>query len=404
MAFARLAHALSQRGPVGVGSVSDHGCPGQPGFPVSRHVQAGGRRAPYQTRYPGDRGVARRVRQLRRARMRSRSGRRHELREPPLRPWDRQQDSRHGLRLEERSPWAIPACVPTANQRGQYDQAVVANLLSPSDGFGAQSLRMSNACASGEFFNQTYSSRVQSPAGEERANKVFIAQFSFISKTPGVQQPGLFLSVSPDSYEGSRMSWVGLEDTPAGIQVTASDAPEVDGEFVPITTLRCRLTVRFHTRSGSGSRSTPARTTTWCESPSTVVTSVSASRRGRTTTAPLRSRHRRRTSIRRRTSTACSSAPACPGFWPRRWWLPVRQRQCHDAERPWSARVRPGDRQGGRRGHGECGRPRGLHDHRPQPRPCQRRQRPGLRSRPARDDVRGCQPQAESPRRAALPR
>ena len=80
-----------------------------------------------------------------------------------------------------------------------------------------------------------------------------------------------------------------------------------------LTTLRCS-TVRFHTRSGSGSRSTPARTTTWCESPSTVVTSVSASRRGRTTTAPLRSRHRRRTSIRRRTSTACSSAPACPGF------------------------------------------------------------------------------------------
>ena len=49
--------------------------------------------------------------------------------------------------------------------------------------------------------------------GEERLNKVFIAEFAFMSKTPAYQ-PGLFLSVSPDSGEGSRMSWVGLEDTP----------------------------------------------------------------------------------------------------------------------------------------------------------------------------------------------
>ena len=60
---------------------------------------------------------------------------------------------------------------------------------------------------------------------------MFIAQFSFISRTPEFQ-PGLFLSVSPDSYEGSRMSWVGLDRIlKDGIQVTASDAPEVDGEF-----------------------------------------------------------------------------------------------------------------------------------------------------------------------------
>ena len=39
------------------------------------------------------------------------------------------------------------------------------------------------------------------------------------------------MSVSPDSHEGSRMSWVGLEDTPDGIQVSVTDAPEVDGKF-----------------------------------------------------------------------------------------------------------------------------------------------------------------------------
>ena len=64
-------------------------------------------------------------------------------------------------------PWksaplgAIPACNPTPTL-GQYDQEVVANTVAPPGdppGFGSQSLRMSNACASGEFFYQTYSPR-----------------------------------------------------------------------------------------------------------------------------------------------------------------------------------------------------------------------------------------------------
>jgi hypothetical protein len=56
---------------------------------------------------------------------------------------------------------AIPACVPTPTN-GQYDQVVVVNTVAPPGeppGFGSQSLRMSNACASGEFSNQTYSHR-----------------------------------------------------------------------------------------------------------------------------------------------------------------------------------------------------------------------------------------------------
>ncbi len=67
--------------------------------------------------------------------------------------------------------------------------------------------------------------------GEARPNKVFLAEFSVMSTTPA-HQPGLFLSVSPDSGEGSRMSWVGLEDTPAGIRVSVNDTPDVDGKFV----------------------------------------------------------------------------------------------------------------------------------------------------------------------------
>src|SRR5512132_514869 len=136
-------------------------------------------------------------------------------------------------------PWksapvgAIPACVPTPTN-GQYDQAVVANTGSPPGeppGWGSRSLRMSNACASGEFFYQTYSPQEPLQVGEARLNKVFMAQFAFMSKTPAYQR-GLFLSVSPDSGEGSRMSWVGLEDTEDGIRVTAADTPEVAGEFV----------------------------------------------------------------------------------------------------------------------------------------------------------------------------
>jgi uncharacterized repeat protein (TIGR01451 family) len=144
------------------------------------------------------------------------------------------QQSVGGFPWKSAPPGAIPACVPTPTN-GEYDQAVVANTVAPTGeppGFGSQSLRMSNACASGEFFYQTYSAQEPLQVGEARPNKVFLAEFAFMPKTPAYQ-PGLFISVSPDSGEGSRMSWVGLQDTAAGIQVSVNDTPDVDGEFVP---------------------------------------------------------------------------------------------------------------------------------------------------------------------------
>ena len=45
------------------------------------------------------------------------------------------------------------------------------------------------------------------------------------------------------------MSWVGLQDTAEGIQVSVNDAPEVDGGSV--ATLAC-LTAPVRTGSGSG--------------------------------------------------------------------------------------------------------------------------------------------------------
>jgi uncharacterized repeat protein (TIGR01451 family) len=126
---------------------------------------------------------------------------------------------------------AVPGNVP-ALPNG-YDQEVEGNGATVPAAFGQQSLRLSNRYSNGEFFYQTYSKPVTSRAGETQANTEYTAEFSFISKTPAAEQPGLNVSVSPDSGEGSRMSYVGLRDTPAGIRVTVFDTPEVDGEFVP---------------------------------------------------------------------------------------------------------------------------------------------------------------------------
>lgn len=151
-------------------------------------------------------------------------------------------------------PGAIPSCNPTPTG-GQYDQAVVANGAGAPASFGRQSLRMSNLCGNGEFFYQTYSTPVQSPAGETQPNSEYIAQFSFMTTTTA-EQPGLFISVSPDSYEGSRMSWVGLADTPAGTQVSVSDTPNVDGEFVdydgPVLARGVPHTIKFWIKINPG--------------------------------------------------------------------------------------------------------------------------------------------------------
>ena len=108
-----------------------------------------------------------------------------------------------------------------------FDQAVV-----PSNGiptFGNQSLRMSNLAPSLAFTDtQTWSTKVAPPAGETLANTVFIARFSFFDPK---FQPGLLVTVSPDSGEGSRMAWVGLEDMEDGVHVTASDSSGANGGF-----------------------------------------------------------------------------------------------------------------------------------------------------------------------------
>lgn len=133
---------------------------------------------------------------------------------------------------------AVPGDIPSLPFG--YDQQVVANNGAPAS-FGNQSLRLSNAYSIGpengppEFHFQTYSKPTMDAAGEDLANSVYTAQFSFISLS-SQEQPRLQISVSPDMGEGGRMSFIGLNDTKTdkadGIDVTFYDT-NADGDFVP---------------------------------------------------------------------------------------------------------------------------------------------------------------------------
>ena len=121
---------------------------------------------------------------------------------------------------------------PVAGQDGWRSGPNVDEGVVPSGGiatFGLQSLRLSNLVANSDFADQTYSTPVVPPAGETLPNTVYIAKFSVYD--PAFQD-GLYVTVSPDSGDGSRMAWVGLKDTPGGIVVTTSDSPKTDGVFV----------------------------------------------------------------------------------------------------------------------------------------------------------------------------
>ncbi|HEX5448339.1 MAG TPA: Ig-like domain-containing protein [Candidatus Saccharimonadales bacterium] len=111
---------------------------------------------------------------------------------------------------------------------GPYDVAVdsVSGFPNASSfGFGDQALRLSNSVTSGSFGDQTFAPSVTEPAGENQTNQHFEASFS-IGSTESTQQPGLFLSVSPDNGSGSRMSYVGFDDESDGVHVQFYDVTD----------------------------------------------------------------------------------------------------------------------------------------------------------------------------------
>ncbi|BAN02464.1 hypothetical protein YM304_21500 [Ilumatobacter coccineus YM16-304] len=112
---------------------------------------------------------------------------------------------------------------------GPYDVEVVdASATHPS--LGNRSLRISNAVTSGGFGDQTFSKPLTEEAGETDAENggkstgprqtSFEAEWSFASAAPGAEQPGLSVVVSPDRGDGGRMGWLGMTDTPTGLEVS----------------------------------------------------------------------------------------------------------------------------------------------------------------------------------------
>ncbi|MEJ0021665.1 MAG: peptidoglycan-binding domain-containing protein [Candidatus Doudnabacteria bacterium] len=128
-----------------------------------------------------------------------------------------------------------------------YDVAVVPNTAGFAN-FGTQSLRISNAITCGSFNDQTFSKSLADEAGETLAGSsafsggtrqpYFEAQWDFASTVPGSEQPGLSVVASPDRGDTMRMSWLQMQDTPAGLQLNFEDYQHSISNFVltPIAT------------------------------------------------------------------------------------------------------------------------------------------------------------------------
>jgi hypothetical protein len=111
---------------------------------------------------------------------------------------------------------------------GPYDVAVASVSSFPAAsgyGFETQALRMSNAVVSGGFGDQTFSPGLASPAGEATTKNHFEASFQ-IGTTQASFQPGLYMSVSPDDGNGSRMSYLRFEDHADGVHVFFDDVTD----------------------------------------------------------------------------------------------------------------------------------------------------------------------------------
>lgn len=117
-----------------------------------------------------------------------------------------------------------------------YDHAVASSTFGFKS-FGKQSLRISNAVTSGCFGDQTFSKSLINEAGEASSTSNgmsggtrqthFEAKFSFAS-VQKEQQPGMAMSISPDRGDGSRMSYLRLEDAIDGIDVFFVDVQGTD--------------------------------------------------------------------------------------------------------------------------------------------------------------------------------
>ena len=108
----------------------------------------------------------------------------------------------------------------------KIDQAIV-------DVPGGKAFRMSNAYTQGSFGDMPHSTPVK-PAGENEANNVLVNEFTVKSAVPNAQQPGLTVSISPDDGNGTRMSYLRLEDQADGVHVIFTDSTFVDQDIATL--------------------------------------------------------------------------------------------------------------------------------------------------------------------------
>ena len=98
---------------------------------------------------------------------------------------------------------------------GPYDQSVVGVP-------GGKALRISNAVTASSFGDMTFSKPVTKAASENEATNVLVNEFTV--KAPDTFVPGLVVSISPDDGNGTRMSYLRLEDRADGVRVIFTDA------------------------------------------------------------------------------------------------------------------------------------------------------------------------------------
>ncbi|MBJ7458175.1 MAG: hypothetical protein JHD02_03205 [Thermoleophilaceae bacterium] len=132
--------------------------------------------------------------------------------------------------------------------------------------FGTRALRISNGQFSSGFGNQTFSPGTANEAGETSSESmglsggerqtVFQSSFTIASATPGAEQPGLFMAVSPDRGDGARMGMMRFIDGAAGTTINWSDYKAGDPAFtthdlgVLSNTSPHRITIRINFYDG----------------------------------------------------------------------------------------------------------------------------------------------------------
>jgi hypothetical protein len=101
----------------------------------------------------------------------------------------------------------------------QYDVAIQNNAL-----------RVSNRTQSGSFGDWFFSDKLTTPA-TETGEQTFTADYDISSATPGMEQEGLQVSISPTRDDGARMSFLRFNDTDGGIDVSFADVANNGTDF-----------------------------------------------------------------------------------------------------------------------------------------------------------------------------